>query len=88
MYPNGEDLLKKLDRLSVDDLLLRRALIRIVCAELTETYSTHYMPAKAKLALAKAIVKEFPQLKEKESEGHVSLYYYHPSLYYHSRSLI
>lgn len=51
----------------------RKRLIRIVVAELVATQSS-YPPHEAKLALAKALVTEFPSLKNDSSKlGFVSI---------------
>ncbi|KAH0557887.1 hypothetical protein KQX54_012568, partial [Cotesia glomerata] len=42
----------------------RKALVRLVMSELVSLHATHYPPEEAKIALAKAMVTEFPRLKD------------------------
>ncbi|XP_051164505.1 uncharacterized protein LOC127283579 [Leptopilina boulardi] len=47
----------------------RRALVRILVSELINEYKNLYPPDDAKWALAKAIVREFPSLREQSREA-------------------
>ncbi|KAH0547267.1 hypothetical protein KQX54_018238 [Cotesia glomerata] len=62
--PGGSDLLKALrsDQIFVDKK--RKALVRLVMSELVSLHDTQYPPEEAKIALAKAMVTEFPRLKD------------------------
>ena len=69
-HPQGEALLKAINNsFNEED---RRALIRILVSEMV-TIHGDYPSEKAKIALAKAIVTEFPTLKDKQAKkGYVS----------------
>lgn len=69
----GESLIKAISGSFTDEH--RRAMVRILVAELVKVQG-NYPPEKSKVALANAIVTEFPRLKDNQStKGYVSIKY-------------
>ncbi|KAJ8674626.1 hypothetical protein QAD02_010412 [Eretmocerus hayati] len=77
-HPQGEDVIEALDsdEIFVDDK--RKALVRIICAELALVRG-NYPKHESKVALAKALIKEIPRLKNEFSVFGFE-HYYHPEL--------
>ncbi|CAH2085699.1 unnamed protein product [Euphydryas editha] len=73
--PGGQDLLKSLRSDIIFDDKKRKALVRLLMSELVDHHATHYPPEEAKIALAKAIVTEFPRLKDSFFENGWEPYY-------------
>ncbi|XP_067215882.1 uncharacterized protein [Linepithema humile] len=73
MHPQRKDVLLAAKTAFAEEN--RRALIRIVVAELVKVHDSCYPPEKAKIALAATIIREFPLLKDVHSTKGYEHYY-------------
>ncbi|XP_044583026.1 uncharacterized protein LOC123264049 [Cotesia glomerata] len=62
------EILKALRSSKIFEDVYRKALVKIVTSELVDYHQSHYPPQSAKVALAKALITEFPRLKNEYSK--------------------